>query len=178
MHVRRATIMDIPRIQEIAHATWPAVYGNLLVPGQVEYMLLHMYATDELERQLSSDQYFYYLGSASPDTKAVGFAALEINVAPHLAKLHKIYVLPAAHGLGLGRALMSAATQTAQEANQARLRLDVNRHNSAIAFYERLGFTKVTAETIDIGKGYEMCNYVYERLLDEAKSSPRQAQTA
>jgi hypothetical protein len=38
----------------------------------------------------------------------------------------------------------------------------VNRFNTALGFYKRIGFSIVTEENIDIGQGYWMEDYVME----------------
>ena len=45
------------------------------------------------------------------------------------------------------------------------MRLDVNRDNAATGFYERIGFTKVGEAVTEIGEGYVMDDFVYERSL-------------
>ena len=45
------------------------------------------------------------------------------------------------------------------------LLLNVNRQNKAKFFYEKLGFTVIKEEDIDIGNGYFMNDYVMEKRL-------------
>ena len=67
------------------------------------------------------------------DDRAVGFMALD---AGHVDAL---FVDPAAHGSGIGRALIDYAL--ALQAGDAPLTTDVNAQNEgAVAFYRRLGF--------------------------------------
>jgi ribosomal protein S18 acetylase RimI-like enzyme len=49
--------------------------------------------------------------------------------------------------------------------NQKGIYLNVNKYNSAKFFYEKLGFTNVKEEVIDIGNGYVMDDYVMEYLF-------------
>ena len=47
------------------------------------------------------------------------------------------------------------------------LSLNVNCHNKAIQFYEKMGFRHVGSEKIDIGQGYVMDDFVMEKSLEE-----------
>ena len=92
----------------------------------------------------------------------VGFLSFEINSAPHKTKIHKIYVLPETQGTGLGRQFFELVKQKAKENNQKAIFLNVNKYNSALHFYTKLGFSIVNDEVIDIGEGYVMDDYVME----------------
>jgi ribosomal protein S18 acetylase RimI-like enzyme len=46
-----------------------------------------------------------------------------------------------------------------------RLELNVNRYNKARQFYEKLGFTVIKEEDIDIGEGFFMNDYVMARSI-------------
>ncbi len=55
--------------------------------------------------------------------------------------LEDLYVMDAARGTGLGRALVTAAAERAAARGCRRMELDVNEQNTAaLAFYEQLGF--------------------------------------
>ena len=53
----------------------------------------------------------------------------------------------------------------ALENNSAILLLNVNRFNSALGFYKKIGFEVVDEVNIDIGNGYLMEDYVMEKGL-------------
>ncbi len=94
----------------------------------------------------------------------LGFLSYELNYkGVPKTKIHKIYLLPASQGKGVGKQLIEAVTDRAKAEHNDTLSLNVNRHNKAIRFYERLGFTHVASETIDIGNGFIMDDYVMEK---------------
>lgn len=162
-----ATAAHIGVIQGIAHETWPHAYGEILTPAQIDYMLTHMYAHETLAAQMqhaTSPQHFRLIG-ASP-TSISGFAAYELNALSRgVAKLHKLYCLPSMQGRGFGAALVADVIVQCQAQQQHALRLNVNKFNKAIGFYQRLGFAKVKAEVIDIGQGFVMDDDVLEMAL-------------
>ena len=98
------------------------------------------------------------------DHTPMGFIDLE-QYSETAAKLHKIYLLPASQGKGYGKLLLRFAFDQASQMGCRLLKLNVNRHNKALGFYERMGFT--IDETVDnpIGQGYYMKDYVMVRPL-------------
>jgi ribosomal protein S18 acetylase RimI-like enzyme len=98
------------------------------------------------------------------DEEPVAFASYSL-IQPGVFKLHKLYVLNAAQGKGIGQSLLDALTKTMRAMNGRTLRLNVNRYNSARKFYEKLGFVVTGEEDIDIGNGYFMNDYVMEKSI-------------
>ena len=66
----------------------------------------------------------------------------------------KLYVLPEAHGKGLGKLLMNEVRNKAMEAGADSLELNVNRYNNAKDFYEKIGFVVKETVDIEIGNGF------------------------
>ncbi|MDB5695653.1 MAG: family N-acetyltransferase [Sphingomonas bacterium] len=67
-------------------------------------------------------------------------------------ELRRIYTLAAAHGTGLGPALMSAVLKEARGRGHARLLLGVHPDNArARRFYERTGFHVIGKRTFSVG---------------------------
>ena len=164
MHIRPATPADIPTIRDLAHRTWPATFGGILGAAQIDYMLERMYAPAALREQMR-DLGHAFLLALDDAGEPRAYVSYQLDYLPAAAKIHKLYVLPQGQRGGYGRALLEAVAKTALQAGQQRLRLDVNFQNPAIGFYERLGFRKVDEVTTDIGGGFLMEDYVFEREL-------------
>ena len=162
--IRQATLVDIPTIRDLALRTWPDTFGTILSPAQIDYMLDMMYSEASLLKGMSSLNHQYFLISDQQGSP-VGYAGYQFDYLPGTTKLHKIYVLPKGQKHGYGKALFSAVAKTAHDAGQQRLRLDVNYHNAAATFYERMGMTKIDEVTTEIGEGYLMEDWVYEMEL-------------
>jgi ribosomal protein S18 acetylase RimI-like enzyme len=83
-----------------------------------------------------------------------------------VAKLHKLYVLPAYQGRGLGTRLLAEAMGRARAAGFGRMVLQVNRYNAgAIGVYRRNGFAVLEEKRTDIGGGFVMDDFVMGRAL-------------
>lgn len=151
-------------IREIALVTWPHTFREILTPSQIEYMLNMMYSPAALQQQTAEKGHVFLL--ADVDGTYGGFAAYELNYKQQpVSKLHKIYILPSMQGRQVGKALINEVARIAREGGMQRLSLNVNRHNKATGFYERIGFSKTGEEDIDIGNGFFMNDAIMEMPL-------------
>lgn len=160
IELRTAGENDIPAIQKIAQSTWPVTYGPILPQQQLDYMLELIYSTEALNAQFQKGHHFLL---ATEGNNAVGFASyglIEKKEANTVFKLHKIYIDPAQQGKGVGKLLLDMVINAIKQAGATQLILNVNRFNKARNFYEKLGFTVIAEEDIDIGNGYFMNDYV------------------
>ncbi len=161
LSIRNANLSDIPAIRVLSQQTWPDTYGEILTPEQLIYMLDMMYSDESLKEQMEKGQQFLLcLENDIP----VGFASFS-ETESRIWKLHKIYVLPNQQGKGIGKKLVDHIIEIIRPQHAKALQLNVNRHNKAKSFYERLGFTIIRDEDINIGNGYYMNDYVMELPL-------------
>jgi N-acetylglutamate synthase-like GNAT family acetyltransferase len=161
LSIRKATQSDLQVIRDIAHQTWPAAYATILTPEALQYMLGYFYSIDALQQQMNEGQQFFI---AEVNGKAVGFGAVS-DVAPQVIKLNKLYVLPGVQKTGAGKALMEHAFTIAGKHNAKQVILNVNRYNPAKDFYQRLGFTIIKEEDVDLGNGVVQEDYVMGMAL-------------
>jgi GNAT superfamily N-acetyltransferase len=165
LQITHATTRDIPTIRALAHATWPATFGAILSPEQIEYMLEWMYSVDALREQMETQGHVFLLAMAN--AQPAGYASYELGYQGTTAtKLHKIYIHPAMQGHGIGRALIAAVRDAAMRHGQREITLNVNRYNRAIQFYEGQGFTVTGAEDLDIGHGFYMNDVIMTLVLE------------
>lgn len=164
MNIRKAKQEDVSAIRQVAEEVWWPTYVPIIGREQVAYMIELFYSTTIIEQQLADGSQTYLL--LEDAGQLLGFAAFSPRQEnADVYKLHKLYCLTGQHGKGCGRALLQAVEQKAQEAGANRLELNVNRHNPAKTFYEKLGYTIAYEEDIDIGGGYWMNDYVMGKDL-------------
>lgn len=157
----QATTAHTDTIRDIAEKTWWPAYREILTAEQIRYMLDTIYSRDNIHHQLQSGSQTYLL--LIEEGQVVGFAAFSPREEdPDIYKLHKLYCLPETQGKGYGRLLLEAVSKQVAKAGKHILELNVNRHNKAKSFYEKMGFSVAYEEDIPIGP-YWMNDYVMRR---------------
>lgn len=160
--ISEAAINDIKRIQEIVNITWPITYGDILSKEQLDYMLNLFYSDEALTEQYNKKEQLFYL--ISDDDTNLGFVGIEHNYKDDArTKIHKIYLMPETQGKGIGKKVIEEIEKLALQNNSKALLLNVNRFNSALGFYKKVGFEIIDEVNIEIGNGYLMEDYVMEK---------------
>ncbi|CAN5570444.1 GNAT family N-acetyltransferase [soil metagenome] len=157
----KAAPKDIPLIQQLTYAVWPQTYKDILTPEQVNYMLHMMYSKEALTKQMNEGHQFIFVQEGDQFIAFASYAYYK----PFVYKLHKIYALPDQQGKGIGKFLINYISVEIKPLGATALQLNVNRHNKAKGFYEKLGFKVIGEEDIDIGNGYMMNDSVMELSL-------------
>jgi len=161
--IRKATSDDVETIRNIAEKTWRHTYSPILEREQIDYMLGEIYSVEKITSQLKHDTQIYLLLIEAE--KPVAFAAYSPREEDtEIYKLHKLYCLPETQGKGYGKILINEVVSKTVEAGKHTLDLNVNRHNKAKTFYEKMGFEIAYEEDISIGK-YWMNDYVMRKEL-------------
>jgi GNAT superfamily N-acetyltransferase len=167
MKIRKALISDIPLIIEIAEKAWRPTYEHILMEQQTVYMLDLMYNSLTLENQINGNIAFFMV---DVDQETVGYFALE-NFNESLVKLHKLYLDPTKKNMGLGKIIIQYIKDWAQAHKKNRIQLNVNKNNSAVQFYQKMGFLIIDELILDIGKGYVMDDFIMQLDLGSTQSN-------
>jgi len=162
--LRKAKEADLPIIQSIGTIAYGPTYVPLLGQVQVDYMLNKFYSIASLTEQLIEGHIFIIAEVSGKDMGFASYSTLKDN-GQMAVKLHKLYVLPEAHGLGIGKFLINEVRDKAIELGAKGLLLNVNRYNKALDFYEKAGFKIKETVDIAIGNGFFMNDYVMELAL-------------
>ncbi len=160
IQLRKAMEADLTAVQEIARITWQPTYVPLIGQEQVDYMLKTMYNPGVLLEQLSQGHVFLIARSGMKDVGFAGYSIVDHKNRGY--KLHKLYVLPGAHGTGVGKLLINEVVDQIRTAGGKSLSLNVNCNNKAKVFYEKAGFKIKETVDLDIGNGFFMNDYVME----------------
>lgn len=157
--IRRADVNDCELIRRLAEVVFPATYRTIITQSQIDYMMNWMYSIGSLRSQMQREGHIYNI--AFRDSEAVGYVSVQ-RESERLFHLHKIYVMPDAQGSGIGAKLFAAAVATIKQMcpSACRVELNVNRENSAVGFYERLGMHRASEGDFDIGDGFFMRDYI------------------
>jgi GNAT superfamily N-acetyltransferase len=169
MTIKEATVIHIPIIQDIAEKTWWPTYSPIISVEQIRYMLGEIYSRKTLSGVIrDKSQQFIILYDENGHQ---GFAAYGPRPEdPGVYKLHKIYILPENHAKGYGTVLLDEVIRRVATLGSNVLDLNVNRHNSARSFYERMGFKVIREEDVAIGP-YWMNDYVMRLEIADGPQS-------
>jgi ribosomal protein S18 acetylase RimI-like enzyme len=154
--IREATIKDIPLINRLAYVIWPFAYKEILSAAQLDYMLELIYSKASLQKQFDEGHSFLIVEENNEPVAFADYSLLKDAV----YKLNKIYVSQTQQGKGIGKLLIEDVIERIKTKHATALLLNVNRYNKAKQFYERIGFTVISEEDIDIGQGYFMNDYI------------------
>lgn len=140
----------------LARQTWFEHYPGIISFAQIHYMLERGYTREVIAAEQRAGVSWYV---AEWTGVPVGFVAF--GPAGSDLKVHKVYVLRAAKGKGVGRALMDVARLDARSTERAALVLTVNKNNlDSIRAYLAMGFSFAARVRVDIGHGFVMDDYV------------------
>jgi ribosomal protein S18 acetylase RimI-like enzyme len=163
LQFKTAAIADIPLIRELTMMVWPQTYRSIISESQIEYMLEMMYSEASLTEQMTSKACEFVL--VNDTERSLGFASYS-HQEEGVFRLHKLYVITAAQGTGAGKALIHEVAKRVLEKKGDCIELNVNRHNSAVDFYKKIGFTIYREEDIHIGNDFYMNDYVMRWKLN------------
>jgi len=155
----------VDAISSLAGEIWREHFVPIVGTEQVEYMLDKFQSSEQIFLDIKKNELIYFIAKTSKDDKLIGYGA----VVPHddYLLLSKAHVHNNYRGLGISRSFMKEAmTLCEYEYDLKKIRLMVNKANdSAIAVYDRMGFTIIESVKTDIGGGFFMDDYVMEMIL-------------
>lgn len=157
---------QIERTAQLASVVWHECYARILPPVQIDYMVNNMQSTPAITRHIAEENYRYYLlyvGDA-PDDEPSGYIAIQRSDKKLL--LSKLYILAEFRGRGHAKEALAFVEELGREDGCDGIWLTVNRYNErAIAVYRKTGFTQVRQQETDIGGGFVMDDFIFEKPI-------------
>jgi ribosomal protein S18 acetylase RimI-like enzyme len=153
--IRPALFEDAPAIASVGRASFTWAFGHLYQEATLARYLEATYSTAKIARSLAKPTNTYLV--AEVGGRVLGFLKLKGDC-PHPSlttpgtawQTQKLYVDPGALRSGLGRRLMQAGEERMRTQGVGSTWLVVYQGNdSAICFYESLGFKQVGVESHD-----------------------------
>lgn len=155
---------DIETLCGLAKEIWTEHYASILSDEQVAYMVERFQSVPAVTDQLDKGYRYYFLRSAG-ESLAAGENGGFMGICPEEDGLFlsKLYVHREFRRRGLARAALSYLRELCRREGYPKIRLTVNKRNAgSIAAYRRMGFQTVKEQTVDIGHGFVMDDYVME----------------
>lgn len=159
MEFVKVTLEDlelIKRLSKIATAIVKEHYDPIIGVEQNAYMLEKYQSEKAIVSQLK-EGYNYYLINDGTDVGFLGFYPKE-----NYMYLSKFYLSKDTRGKGYGKKMIEYVREEALKQGLHSIQLNVNKYNSTIEIYEKLGFKIIRSEKNDIGNGFFMDDYVME----------------
>ncbi len=164
MNYEKISASDTDSIKELSDMATEIVkehFDSIIGAAQNEYMIRRFQSVSAITEQLEHDYQYYFVSDIAE--KKVGFLAFYPR--GNELYLSKFYLQKAQRGKGIARDMLQFVIQRAQEDGLSSITLNVNKNNSAVLAYEKLGFKKIREEKNDIGNGFFMDDFVYEYLI-------------
>ncbi len=144
-------------LEELARVIWTEHYTPIIGVEQVEYMLSKFQSAEGILNDICSNSYSYFV--AYDGREPVGYFAIKPEQDKKVLLLSKLYLEKGHRGQGISRIMLEKIQHIAREEGRSHIILFVNKHNSSVKVYKKLGFEIVEQLVTDIGNGYVMDDY-------------------
>ncbi len=169
IHLRKATVADIPRLREVIEASVRGLQADDYTPVQIEGALASVYGVDS---QLIADGTYFVVDIAEPgenEFTIVGcggwskrktlyggdqFAAREdslLDPAFDAAKIRAFFVHPEWSRRGIGSMILEACENAAQDGGFTRLEMGATL--SGVPFYRAKGYEELENQRVPLSNG-------------------------
>ena len=162
---------DAERLALIGRATFLESYAGLLPVADILAHNQQQHAASLYSGWLADPAYRCWLAEAVPGAAPIGYLVLSpvdlplADLDERDIEIKRIYLLHRFQRSRLGSRMMEVATQYARDRHCRRLLLGVySRNEEALAFYERMGFTRVGERHFRVGAG-EYYDHVLGKTL-------------
>ncbi|MGO2083724.1 GNAT family N-acetyltransferase [Vagococcus sp.] len=152
------TSIEVATLFNVLEKIWREVFTPIIGEKQVDYMMEHYQSKAAIQGEIEAGaQYFLLFSNGKP----VGYTAYEETA--EQIYISKLYLAANSRGKGLS----SAVFDWYEELGKGKtLHLNVNQGNQlAIAVYEHRGFKQVGERYVDIGEGFVMNDFIYEKEM-------------
>ena len=162
-HFHKVNDKNVHWIPELAQEIWNDTYTEIISKEQIDYMLGMMYNEQAILDSVANGEHWEILKA---DNVPIGY--VHFKEEDNKIFLSKIYLKQEEQYKGLGQVMMNHVIDFATNANKNSIYLTVNKDNKkAIRFYERNGFRNIKSEVFDIGEGYVMDDFIFEKTLNK-----------
>ena len=152
------------RIKELASMTneiWHEYFPCILSNEQIDYMVDKFQSEKAITAQIRDGYEYYFI---CKDGMPCGYIGLHSETEKMF--LSKLYLKKETRGLGIaGKAFDFIFTLT-KKYGKGSVYLTVNKHNQhSIDVYKHIGFEIIDSVVTDIGNGYVMDDYIFQKNL-------------
>ena len=153
---------QIKILADVANTVWHDAFKEILTLEQIEYMIDKFQSFNALTEAINKNNYEYYF--IKEGNNVLGYTGLK----PEEEKLFlsKLYILKEFRGKQVASKTFEFIENLAKGRNLKSVWLTVNKNNNhAIEVYKHKGFAVIRKQVADIGNGFVMDDYVFEKML-------------
>lgn len=152
---------QIKALAEMANQIWHEYFPCILTSEQIDYMVDRFQSERAMIAQIK-DGYEYYFICA--DGKPCGYIGLHCEAEKMF--LSKLYLKNEMRGYGISSKAFSFIFDLTHKYGKSSVYLTVNKHNNhSVDVYKHMGFEIADSVVTDIGSGYVMDDFVFEKKL-------------
>ncbi len=142
IHVRKATLEDVPGICRVCAAGWRDTYTGLLAPPTIERTIAEFYNPERIRDEVLNPVDWNGWWVAVEDRVVIGAGGGGL-LEPGIGEVYVLYVDPARRGEGIGTLLLDAITDELKHQGAGEQWVSVTPGNQkGLPFYEARGFVK------------------------------------
>ena len=161
-HFHTVSEKNIHLVEPLAKDIWNECYRDLLSQDQINYMIEMMYSNAKINEGIGDGDAWEVL---KIDNIPSGYLHYKLDENKTVF-LSKIYLKESSQTKGIGQLMLNRVVDFAKEKGAKAVHLTVNKNNAkAIRFYEKNGFKNIESKTFDIGNGYVMDDYIFQKSI-------------
>ena len=153
---------QIQVLADTANIVWHDAFKEIISLAQIEYMIEKFQSLNALTEAINKNNYEYYF--IKVDNNVAGYTGIKSENKKLF--LSKLYILKEYRGKQIASKTFDFIEKLAKERNLKSVWLTVNRNNNhAIDVYKHKGFIVTRTQVADIGNGFVMDDYIFEKTL-------------
>lgn len=153
---------QIEVLAQTANVVWHDAFKDILSLEQIEYMIDKFQSYPAFKKSINKDNYQYFF--IKDGNTILGYTGLQIQ--QNKLFLSKLYILKEYRGKKVATKSFEFIEEFAKKNNLKSVWLTVNKYNyHAIEVYKHTGFIKTKDLVTDIGNGFIMDDYVFEKEI-------------
>lgn len=157
------TCDEIGRLVILAADIWNEYFPSLIGQPQVDYMLQKFQSESVISNHMQDGWQYYFIIAGN---KPVGYIGIYQDKQSQVVELSKFYVQAMSRCQGIGKMALTQLIENEILPKMKRISLRVNKDNRiAISAYQRMGFNKIAEDVVDIGNGFVMDDFIFEKSL-------------
>ena len=155
---------EILAVSDMADVIWREHYASVLSANQIDYMLKKFQSPSAIAQAISEGYEYYFINYADAP---VGYISIKLDSVDRKMFISKIYLLSDYRGKGCAYQAINQLIEICKGNQLDTIWLTVNKNNSSIERYKRIGFYIADSIVTDIGNGFVMDDYVMEMQVQK-----------